>query len=316
MKGIRAEVPIGKHVGSLVVLGIANNKNGSRHCRVRCSCGREFDAPLYKVRHDKIQTCRFCAAKAKANRQPKTPIPIGEKVGSLVVVGNADNKNGKRHCRVRCSCGREFDAPLYAVKHNRIQTCRFCAAKINACHQQHVEKYTIPIGMRFGRLTVVGNSVRLVARGRRSAEYYVPMQCDCGAIVLERKSRLNVENNDLKCVLCRNREMSNIYSSFKTAIVCKRTRLYSIWLNMHERCYNHKNDSYKYYGAKGVTICDEWKKDFNIFAIWAVTHGYDDNLTIDRINPFGNYTPDNCRWTTWQVQANNKRTNFHQPVQA
>lgn len=83
-------------------------------------------------------------------------------------------------------------------------------------------------------------------------------------------------------------------------------RLYEIWRHMHHRCYNPKNTAYKYYGGKGITVCEEWNS-FVYFALWAVQNGYSDDLTLDRIDPSGNYTPDNCRWTTMTVQANNRK---------
>lgn len=84
-------------------------------------------------------------------------------------------------------------------------------------------------------------------------------------------------------------------------------RIFSVWTFMLERCYNPKHDAYKYYGAKGVTVCDDWREDFMTFHDWALANGYQDDLTLDRIDPCGNYCPDNCRWTTWDVQAKNKR---------
>lgn len=244
----------------------------------------------------------------------RAEVPIGKRVGSLVVLGSAETKRGVRYCRVRCTCGKEFDVQLYRVTHDIVQTCRFCSAKKNAALQHYEDTNKIPIGTRFGQLTVLGDSIRLVIPNS-APTYFVPVRCDCGSIILVRKSRLKLGRIN-KCSTCRNREISNIYSSFKTKVNGKRTRLFHIWEGMLERCYKPNRSNYKYYGEKGVTVCDEWRLDFNIFAIWAVTHGYDNNLTIDRINPFGNYTPDNCRWVTWKVQANNKRNNFRQPVQA
>lgn len=86
-----------------------------------------------------------------------------------------------------------------------------------------------------------------------------------------------------------------------------KTRLYRIWSGMHRRCYNEDERAFFWYGARGITICDEWKDDFFAFRDWALSHGYRDDLTIDRIDSDGNYEPGNCRWSTYQEQARNKR---------
>lgn len=92
------------------------------------------------------------------------------------------------------------------------------------------------------------------------------------------------------------------------------TRLFVVWSDMKARCFNAKNKNYKNYCGRGITICDEWVKDFKTFYDWAIANGYDENAprgkcTLDRINVNGNYCPENCRWTDSKIQSNNRRNN-------
>ena len=86
------------------------------------------------------------------------------------------------------------------------------------------------------------------------------------------------------------------------------TRLYNIWSQMTQRCKNQKLDCYNRYGGRGISVCDEWK-NFEVFAEWALKNGYNETLSIDRINVNGNYEPNNCKWSTNFEQARNTRRN-------
>lgn len=87
-----------------------------------------------------------------------------------------------------------------------------------------------------------------------------------------------------------------------------RSRLYHIWNAMRQRCKNPNAISYKYYGAKGITVCREWE-DFGAFCAWALGNGYADNLTLDRKDSLDGYNPSNCRWATNKEQQNNTSYN-------
>ena len=90
----------------------------------------------------------------------------------------------------------------------------------------------------------------------------------------------------------------------------KRTkRLTNIYSMMKQRCYNTNSQNFKYYGGKGVSVCDEWRNNSQAFYDWAMTHGYKDGLTLDRIDNDGNYEPSNCRWVTMKEQDNHRSNN-------
>lgn len=161
-----------------------------------------------------------------------------------------------------------------------------------------MEKLDI-IGEKFGRLTVLAFS-----HSKKYNKYYI-CKCECGKTKIVFKG--NLISGKTKSCGCYQKEMAAKANSLSDS----RRKLHDILRSMKARCYNPKNNRYYRYGARGIKICDEWLKDPELFCIWALSNGFEENLTIDRIDVNSDYCPQNCRWITKREQSLNTSRNFY-----
>lgn len=155
-------------------------------------------------------------------------------------------------------------------------------------------------GQKFDRLKVISY---VGTNNRREALW--KCECKCGNVKIILGSSLR--NGKTKSCGCLNSEKSRKkLHDYNITHGESRTRLYTIWNNMIQRVQNEKNKRYKDYGGRGIQVCEEWKK-FENFRKWALENGYANKLTLDRKNNDGEYSPENCRWTDWETQNNNKQ---------
>lgn len=161
-------------------------------------------------------------------------------------------------------------------------------------------------GQKFGRLTVIS---RCTTPGKLT---FWECQCDCGRQTTVTGTSLR--NGRVKSCGCWHKEESALRAASQfTKHGKNQTRLYRIWKSMRTRCLNPHSKDYSNYGGRGIVPCSEWN-NFEIFEKWAVSHGYQDGLTIDRINVNKGYSPENCRWISRSEQNNNKQNTVRYTV--
>lgn len=219
----------------------------------------------------------------------------GKKFGRLTVIKRCGYTNGKRKLITwlcKCECGNTAIRTGKALKDSKNSGCDKC--------RWIYEDLT---GKKFGALTVVS------IYGSKDGEVIWNCMCECGNMTIASTGKLNFGS----IISCGCVKRNRIIERSKTHGLSN-TRLYEIWCGMKKRCYNKSSESYDDYGGRGIDICEEWKQDFKKFYDWAMSHGYKENLSIERKNNDKGYSPENCRWATSREQSLNKRNTIYYSI--
>lgn len=161
-----------------------------------------------------------------------------------------------------------------------------------------MKRIEVKEGERYGRLTIVREVEPVGSKHKRVRRFLC--RCDCGNEIICRLP--NLKSGTTRSCGCYRKFVA---SNRRDCHHLNNTRIYRIWCGMKRRCYNKHNEHFDRYGGRGIIVCDEWKTNFMNFYDWDMSNGYDDKLSIDRINNEGNYEPSNCRWANQKQQVVN-----------
>lgn len=208
----------------------------------------------------------------------------GNKYGLLTVLEYVGNEKWK----CQCECGNIVFATGTSLRKGRRTNC--------GCNRK--TRLIDLTGQKFGRLTV-----KEIDFSKEYKRVHWICECDCGNIISVSACNLKKGTNSCGCLKL------ELLSKTKGKHYMTNTKIYGVWSSMKSRCYNKNAKSYKDYGAKGITVCDEWRNDFGSFYEWSVINGYKEGLQIDRIDNEKGYSPQNCRWVTRKENMNNTSKN-------
>lgn len=288
---------IGVVNGVMLIDDITYIGDGTKEVKLVCTlCGKVYTHPMKTDRNKWSELRKTCNCEEERQMRQKQR-EEREKEKKREYLAKIENEKGKVYG--------DFTIVDYIYQAGEaarlIGKCNICGAEKHLalknmdshCSKHYVqtikfdEKY---IGLKNNYLTVKG-----ITKGKDGRKRFL-CECDCGNITVIKPTFW--ENGAVKSCGC--------YQENRSIDADEVTRIKGIYRGMKRRCYDDRDKIYSRYGGRGISICDEWLRDINAFINWSLENGYDNRLTIDRIDNDGNYEPDNCRWATYKLQNLNK----------
>ena len=216
-------------------------------------------------------------------------------------MGNWTGKwRGTHAVKCQCECGKVTEIDGEKLRRGHTNSC-------GCLKHENKGRFKDLSGQQFGRLRVV----HFVPKNERESPRKKWLcKCECGNYIQTEAAKLN-SGHTCSCGCLKNEYKESI-RNLNRKYNCTNKRLESVYYSMIHRCYFPNDRSYHNYGGRGITVCDEWKDNFDSFAEWAFSNGYNPdakrgNCTLERLNVNKGYCPNNCCWITNKQQQNNRR---------
>lgn len=296
----------GRRFGMLVAQYPCKTKSNKAGWLCLCDCGNTSVVLTADLTSGNTKSCgcqRYKGLKENPHNPVGPTIPmIGKRFGRLTVISQAEHKSGEQYKYIcKCDCGNTVTVPGYSLRSGNTKSCGCYAKevrrKIGSASKGRKSTRAVDLkGKRFEYLFVLDR-----AGSTKNGKALWKCLCNCGNISYVTTDKL-LSGKTVSCGCLGLKRASEA----KIKHGKSNSSIYRVFKSIHARCENPKSTPYRWYGARGIKVCEAWDT-FENFYSWAMSHGYKQGLSIDRIDPDKDYCPENCRWITRSENSSRAR---------